>query len=117
MKHKTIILFFFLFSISSAGQDFKSSWLLDNNPSNPTEGRRSFDLTGETFFFGHGQLFYSARLGVQYGFGKDRKHFASIQAPFIISDYSGVSTKMGIGDLYMGYYYFPYRDTTGDDAK
>ena len=116
MKYEAIIFFFLLFSLSSTGQDFKSSWLLDNNPSNPTEGRRSFDLTSETFIFGSGKLYYSARLAFQYGFGNDRKHFASIQVPFIISDYSGVGTKMGFGDIYLGYYYFPYRDTTGDKS-
>lgn len=116
VKNIFTVLIIVLASFQLSGQNYKSSWLLDNNPSVPTEGRRSIDFSGESYLFGRGQSFWATRLAFYYGFGKERKHMAGIQIPFLISDYSGMSTKMGFGDLYFGYFFFPYRDNSGNKS-
>jgi len=97
-----------------SAQKYKSSWLLVNNPSVATEARRSFDLSGEAFIFGKGQSFFAGRLAFYYGIGGKRKHFAGIEVPFIISDYAGAETRMGMGDMRIMYHFFPYRDNSGE---
>jgi len=117
MLRKTLAFIFLcgLF-IQLSGQNFKSSWEIENNPSNPTEARRSFDVSGESYLYGTSQSFFAARLSFYYGFGKNRKHFAGVQVPWGFSDYSGMNTKMGFGDMMFGYYYYPYKDISGNKS-
>jgi hypothetical protein len=112
-----IILIISTFLIQTGqSQKYQSSWLLANNLSNPLEGRRSFDISGQSFIYGKGEAFFAGRLAFYYSFGKDRKHFAGAEVPFVLSDYSGMDTKMGLGDIRLRYHYYAYRDNSGDKS-
>jgi hypothetical protein len=71
-------------------------------------------MSGEAYLFGEGQAFYAARFAFYYAMGKNRRHLIGVQVPFLVSDYAGMSTKMGIGDVYFGYFYTFYRNQLGD---
>lgn len=98
------------------GQD-EEGWPYENNLSDPLEGRRSFDILGDVFSFGPGQSFYSGRLAFQYALGQQRKHLAGVDVPLIFSDYQGLSSKLGFGDIRLKYYFFPVRNDSGKKFK
>lgn len=113
-RHLLLATGLLLMVYSSRGQEeVISSWPIENNLSDPTEGRRSFDIMGNVFVFGPGQSYFSGALAFQYAWGKERQHLAGAGIPLVFSDYQGLTPKLGFGDIRLKYYYFPHRDTTG----